>query len=202
MTDIASTTDRAAGPPLAYDVPSLEGRRVLLRPVLPSDHEWLYRQAIDARVGVRWRFHGMTPSIDRFLSVFHAGADLSCMVLARQRGEPLGVVQLLDVDHRSRHGYLSVFFAADAHDQGWPLEGLVLFLRYVFRAHDLHKLYVESLGPEVEQYRSMVGTLLTAEGVLRDHHYVFGRYYDSHVFGIYREAWDAAEAALFPSGLA
>lgn len=92
MTDIASTTDRAASPPLPYDVPSLEGRRVLLRPVLPADHEWLYRQAIDARVGVRWRFHGMTSSIDRFLSVFHAGADLSPGLVARAevRARPAG----------------------------------------------------------------------------------------------------------------
>lgn len=183
--------------PSPYAVPSTTGRHVLLRPIASADHEWLYRQAIDSTTGSRWRLHGMIPSADTFLNVLYGGAELSFLVVDRADGSRLGMVQLLGLHERHRFAYLSTFFGAEAQQKAWPLEGIALFLRYVFAAFQLRKIYVESLSPETEQYKSLIGDFFVEEGVLRQHENVFGTYYDMHIFAIYRERWAIAEERIF-----
>jgi RimJ/RimL family protein N-acetyltransferase len=194
MERVSGIADRSTSP---YSVPSLMGRHVSLRPISPDDHDWLYRQATDPVVGPRWRLHGMVPSFDAFHQILHSGAEATFLMIGNRAGERLGMTQLLAYNERHGFAYLSAFFAENARRHAWPIEGFALFLRYVFAAFGLRKLYLESLAPEVEQFRSMVGSLFVEEGLLRGHEHVFGTYYDLHILALYRDRWVQAERDIF-----
>lgn len=180
-----------------YEVPSLVGRHVSLRGIAPDDHDWLYRQATDPVVGARWRLHGIVPSFEVFAKILFGGAEISFVVIENTRGTRLGMTQLLAYNERHGFAYLSTFFAEDAQQRAWPIEGIALFLRYSFAAFNLRKIYMESLEPEVAQYRSMVGSLFEEEGILRNHERVFNTYFDLHILALYRERWAEAERHIF-----
>jgi RimJ/RimL family protein N-acetyltransferase len=191
-----SPSDAANGDAAPLLLPSLVGRHVELRPVAPVDHDWLYRQAIDPRVGGRWRLHGVVPSFDVFMQILTSGAEATFVVIGHTDGERLGLVQLLAFDERRLHGHLSAFFSPEAQDQAWPLEGLALYVRHVFFVYGLRKLYVESLEPDAAQYRSLVGVLLEEEGRLVGHERVGDRWYDSIIYALHRDRWHEHESRL------
>jgi RimJ/RimL family protein N-acetyltransferase len=183
---------RPAGAPARTDLPDANavspvrtGRHTRVRPVAPDDYEWLFKVALHTPAGSRWRLHGAIPTYEQFMATMLAGAKATC-VIEDAAGDLLGMVQLWHHDELSRHAQLTAFLSPDAEGRGWPLEGVLLFVDYAFAAYDLRKLYVEALEPELESYRSLVGTVLREEGRLRDHQYLFGRYVDGYLLAMYR----------------
>ena len=170
--------------------PVRTGRHTRVRPVAPEDYEWIFKVALHTPAGSRWRLHGEIPTFDQFIGTMLQGAKCTC-VIEDASGQLLGMVQLWHHDALSRHGQLTAFLSPDAEGRGWPLEGVLLFIDYVFRAFDLRKLYVEALEPELNSYRSLVGPLLREEGRLREHQYLFGRYVDGYLLAIYRDDFAA-----------
>lgn len=82
------------------------------------------------------------------------------------------------------------FFLESSYQQaGWPLEGVLMFVDYVFRVFPLRKLYLESLRPVFDQYGSAVGRHLEVEGVLRDHDVLDGEFVDLVIASSTPAAW-------------
>ncbi len=169
----------------------LTGRRVRLRPVEARDYEWLYRLATAEGHGQRWRLRGATPSPEAFVTFLWQNTLYQAVIERLDTHEPVGLVQLINVDQRNSHGYVSFLLEPAVVKSGWPLEGLMLFVHYVFTAWPLRKLYLESLSTSLEDYRSAVGPFLTEEGCLRDHEFIAGRWVDFHILALYRDTWEA-----------
>jgi hypothetical protein len=170
--------------------PKLDGSRVRLRPVTPSDHLWIYEAAVAGGAGHRWRLHGLLPGPDAFLAGFYDGATASLVIERRDPVEALGIVQVWNLDQLSRTAQITFFLADEHHGLGWPMEGLILATDYAFRAHDLRKLYCEVLEPQLPQFESLVGWALEREGLLKGHQYVLGELVDCHVLAIFRDRFD------------
>ncbi len=179
------------------DVPKLSGRRVVLRPLRPFDYEWLFPLATTGNGGRYWRFRGATPPAEEFPRAISHDVEVQ-MVVDRIDGRgPCGLVQLVNVNHRNGYGSMSVILRPDAYLEGWPMEGIGLFLSYVFMTWNLRKIYFESVEPSYESYRSTVGRLLVEEGVLRAHEFVDGKYVDYHILALYRETWADRHERVF-----
>lgn len=166
------------------------GRHVTIRPLRPMDYDMLYEIAMFTDAGSRWRLHGDMPPHDRFIQILLRDARVTFAIESNETRQVLGMVQLWSLDTLSRNGHITAFLHPAVRGRGWPLEGVLLFLAYVFPAYNLHKLYFESLGSELAQYGSMIGTFLRQEARLREHRWVFGRLEDSYVLALYQE--DAA----------
>lgn len=175
MTDSALPANASLS---GLGIPMLGAPRVELRPPLPGDLEWLYAAACDPSVGLTWRLMGSIPSIERFSSVLWAGVECQFVLWSKETVQRLGLVQMIRYDPRSATAHLSFFLAASHQDLGWPLEGVLLFVDYVFRVYPLRKLYLESLRPAFDQFASAVGRHLEVEGILRDHDVFDGRFVD------------------------
>jgi RimJ/RimL family protein N-acetyltransferase len=163
--------------------------------VAPEDYEWLFKVALHSSAGSRWRLHGELPNFDQFVQILFSGAKATCVVEGMD-AHRLGMVQLWHADMLSRHGQITAYLSPEAEGKGWPLEGLLTFIDYVFVAYGLRKIYVEALETELRSYRSLVGPLLREEGRLRDHSYVFGQYVDAFLFAIYRDDFDTFAARV------
>ena len=69
---------------------------------------------------------------------------------------------------------------------GWPIEGLVTFVSYLFRVWDYRKVYVEIFEFNMARLTSPMGRVLKIEGCLLDYEYHDGSYCIS-ILGRYLE---------------
>jgi RimJ/RimL family protein N-acetyltransferase len=118
-----------------------DGRRVRLRPVTRGDYDWLYGLATDDRVSSQWKFRGFTPGPEDFVSALWNGIAAQFVLLRRSDDRPIGLVQFDQFNSESGFGYLSYVLQPDFLGQGWPMEGLFLFVNYP--AKDLSRVLGE-----------------------------------------------------------
>lgn len=169
----------------------LRGSRTALAPISPSDYDFIYRLASDPRISTRWRFGGLQPSPSAFEQVLWQNSDLGFIARSVETGEPVGVVQLINLNLRHGHAGLSFVLTPETARSGWSFQAVALFVRYVFRILPLRKLYVESLAPVTNDYRSAFGPFLVEEGRLRNHEWFDGAYEDVVMSALYRDAVEA-----------
>lgn len=170
----------------------LTGARVRLVPLFQRHYDWLYDLALSEWGGARWRFRGSTPSPARFAEVLWQQV-LAQFVVCAHSGEPLGIVQAYGPDHRNRHAYLSVLFTKESSHAGWPMEGIALFVNYLFCHWEFHKLYIESIAPNVKTFGSLVGRALVEEAHFVDHERYQGGWVGLHVYALYRSWWTESD---------
>jgi len=69
-------------------------------------------------------------------------------------------------------------------------------LEYLFKFWNLRKVYTEAPGYTYESVGSGLGSIFREEGVLRDHRYFDGRFWDEHIIAVYREDWEKIKLRL------
>jgi RimJ/RimL family protein N-acetyltransferase len=107
----------------------------------------------------------------------------------RTSNDRLGMVIAYQASPANRTAYVAIVLDPGVHRAGWPLEGFRLFMRYLFDAFDLRKVYAEAVDYNLAQYRGVLGHGATEEGRLRAHVYVGGGYRDVHILAFYRADW-------------
>ena len=167
----------------------LLGRRVMLRPVAVADLEALRMAEMDGSVISTYRTRGMTPSPEQWAQSFWSGVLAQFVVVRLATGEPIGMVSAYRPDNRHGTAYLAAYIFMPFQRLAWPMEGLRLFVSYLFRTFPLRKLYGVALDANLDQYRSILGGVAHEEGRLRDHEYLDGRYVDLVTLALYREQW-------------
>jgi hypothetical protein len=167
--------------------PSLRGRHVELRAVMPTDEPFLRLAESSGDLVARWRFRGRTLRGER------GAADtlVEHLVLDRATGERVGVIALYKPDHRDGHAWLAAARLQQQTRSPLLIVGLAVFLRYVFACWDFHKLYMELPEYNLEQFGSGLGRLFEEEGRLRDHYWFDGQRWDQIVLALYRDRWMA-----------
>jgi hypothetical protein len=180
------------------DVPTLEGRHVYLRALIPSDHPLLQEMDTGGELAARWRFRGSTPSPERWAASTWGDTLAQFMVINRSDERPIGVVSIYDAD--LDEGYATI--AAARFDSGGRspamMLGVGIFVRYVFACWDLRKLYMELPDYNLDQFASGIGRLFEVEGRRRDHLFYGGRLWDHVTLAIHREAWMRRPQARAP----
>lgn len=171
-------------------VPNLVGRRVRLRPVTPDDYDWLYDVALSPEIGFRWRNRGATPSPEAFVEGLWRGVLAQFMVERIQSDETIGNVFAYSADHMSGVASVAIMVLPKYTKQGWALEAAGLFVDYLFRVWNFRKLYADSPDYTAGAFSGGVGRFFREEGCLRDHEYYDGRYWDLHIFALYRDEWE------------
>ncbi len=176
--------------PKVFRFQPLVGRRTLLRPVGPQDYDFLYSMAVLPENSIRWRFRGRSLSIDTFVQSLWQDVLCQYVIESRQNREIVGHVTSFRPEFRNGTAHLGVMVTPGARDQGWPLEGVVLFLDHLFLSYPLRKLYAETLEFNLSLFGAGVGRLFVEEGRLRQDEYHDGRYWDNVFLALYREAFE------------
>ncbi|MEA2646681.1 MAG: hypothetical protein QOE92_1764 [Chloroflexota bacterium] len=161
-----------------------------LRPVVESDHDYLYRLAMQPEVGFRWRTQGSSPNPVSFVETLWRDVLVQFISESVATGEPVGLVTCFAAN--MREGWAHVALVADprwAHT-GVVMSPMTLLLNYVFTLWNFRKLYMESAHYNYMNISSGEGRLFHEEGKLKDHMFHNGRYWDLHVLAIYRKDWD------------
>ena len=167
------------------------GHSVVLSPVDQSI-EFLYRLAIDERVGWRWRFTGAVPPRSVFEQSLWNGVLTQFVVVERARGVPIGCVMAYNAEMNHGIVYVAAALVEEAAGSGVGVEAVDLFCGHLFACYRLRKLYFEVPDYNLGQFASSLDWLLRAEGCLRQHTYYDGRLWDRHMLALYKEDYDAA----------
>ena len=177
----------------------LIGRNVALRPIAPSDYEFLRTAELSEDLGPRWRLRGATPSPEVYAQTLWAGVTAQFAVVDRRSPTPLGVVALYNADHKHGTGWFAVADLSPGAGSTRVVQGAAIFLSYVFSTWNLRKLYVEASSFNLEQFKRVAGRLLVEEGRLHDHFFYAGQFWDLHHLAIYRDTWCQWEQRILPA---
>ncbi len=167
--------------------PLLATRRVRLRPPSPADLPVLYAIATSDDLFWRWRFGGAIPTYEAFVSSFVGGVLTQFVVCSPSGSEPLGLVVAYNADIGNSVAHVAVMMRPDVQRTGLGIEAMYLFIVYLLKTWDFHKLYFEVLEFNVEQFASGIGRFFHEEACYRDHHYYDGKRWNQYVFSLYRD---------------
>jgi len=167
--------------------PSLTGARVSLAPLVPEFIRPIYRLSISENINFRWRLHGAIPPFEAFERSLYGNILVQfAMVLTRNPRVLVGHVVAYDGNLQDGTAYLGVI--RDPRLGAGALEGVALFINYVFSHFPLRKLYVQAPEFNLPQFASAITAgLFVEEGCLKDHQYFDDRYWDMHILALYRE---------------
>lgn len=174
------------------------GRWVSLVPVAPQYLEFLYQLATNEENGFRWLLAGMVPPAEAFQQNLWKGVVTQFVVIVRSSSAPIGIVVAYNAEVNHGFAYLGADFAPNVQGIGIAIEAVELFVDHVFATYNFRKLYLEVPEYNLPSMAYGIGGLLREEGVLRDHTYFRGQYWDRHMLALYRDEFLAAPRT--PSG--
>ena len=175
---------------LSVHEPTYDGVWVSLQPVQREHGPFLYRLAIDPKVGYRWRLRGVVPSYANFEGLLWQGIVAQFVIVRRRTQEPIGHVLAYNANVTARHVSAGVATVPGTHGRGLGMEGTILFLKVLFDTYNLRKVFFELPEYNLQQFAGARRKYLTFEGTLSDHDYFGGRYWDTYYFSIDRETVD------------
>lgn len=190
-------TPEAGYSPLA---PVLGNQTYRLTPLSSGDVDFLYALAVHPANGYRWRYRGVPPSPDRFGAELWGQVLVQYVVRTHATGEPVGLVVAYSADLAQGHASVAAVFLPEHAGTGLAADITALFVRYLFHTFRLRKLYLEIPGFNWPQLRSGAGRQFQVEGVLRDHDFYAGRFWNKYLCAIYPTDADAdSHSAADPS---
>lgn len=176
--------------PQRQDTVVAAGRTVSLRPVTDADVESLFRLATAGGNLGRWRLQNRTISPNNFHQFIWGGCDAQFVVEDKEHATPIGHVCSYQTDEFNGTTKVAAMFRPELHGRGWPLEGMFLFLRFLFEAHPLRVVYLEMPGFNVPSLSTFLARHVREEGRLVENLFSRGRYWDLHIFALHRDSWN------------
>lgn len=167
--------------------PVLANAAYELTPIQESDLDFLHALAIHPETGYRWRYRGNPPSQQDFAADLFGQVLVQYVARVSGNGKPAGQVVCYAADLTQGHASVGAIFTPDHAGTGQAAEITAVFVRYLFHTFRLHKLYLEVPGFNWPQVSSGAGRFFQVEGVLREHDFYAGRYWDKYVCAIYPE---------------
>jgi RimJ/RimL family protein N-acetyltransferase/aryl carrier-like protein len=168
-------------------VPVLESGTFRLAPLQPSDVPLLYTLAVRPENCFRWRYRGAPPSPERFTDELWNHVLVQYAVRRRSDGKLAGHVVAYGADQHTSHAYVGAIFDPEYAGAGFAAEIVEVFSRHLFQVFPLRKIYLEIPGYNWPQMRSGEGRYFRVEGVLQEHAYHAGRYWEQYICAIYPE---------------
>jgi hypothetical protein len=176
--------------------PSLEGRHVHLRPLMPEDYGFLRILDGRAELSVRWRFRGSTPSPEEWVRSIWQAVLAQFLVVRADDKEPVGLVMAYKPNFQDKHAYLGATRFNVRERSPLLMLGAALFIEYVFTCWDFHKLYLELPEYNLVQFERGFDDLFVTEARLRSHVWYDGRLWDQVIMALYRDTWREQSARV------
>ncbi len=179
--------------------PRLQGERVVLRPLAPSDAPRIVALLSDPDVTRTLR--AVPPASIAAEELFieamaQAPADLAWGVTARDDGRLLGIAGLHHLDDPARQAELGIFVGPRAEwGRGFGGEATRLVVRHGFEGRGLHRIWLQVHADHAPAIALYERAGFRREGLLRQSARRGEAFVDVVVMGLLREEWAAAARA-------
>jgi RimJ/RimL family protein N-acetyltransferase len=140
-------------------------------------------------VGRRFRFGGAAISPPAAMSAVWDGTLVHLVGVGNRSRRRLGVASVTSADMRNGTAYFSVVSDPTVVGSGLMIEVAGLAIDYVFETWPFRKLYAEVPAYNLVTFGSVTRRFFRQEGLLTDHVFLDGRYWDVHVLATDRATW-------------
>lgn len=176
---------------------AIDGHRVLIRRLRPSDAEAYYQHVRDKEV-VRWTLEiphpyprsEATRVVNRARREWNAGREYNFGVELNKNGELLGEVRLLNVDWEHECALLAYWLGKAHWRQGYKTEAARLAVRFGFESLGLHRIEAYVFDKNQASARVLEKSGLQLEGRFRQRFLRYGHRHDRLQYGILRQEYE------------
>lgn len=169
-----------------------EGERVRLRGFRPEETEicagWLNDLATMYLAGGG----GQTPRTVGESQAWLNRPGQNRFAVETLTGRLIGMCVAKEFDEKSRHCMVGWLIGEkDARGKGYGSDMIRALLRYAFEERGMERVALDTIGYNAGAIRLYERMGFAREGVLREHAYAKGRYWDVHFFSMLRREYDA-----------
>jgi RimJ/RimL family protein N-acetyltransferase len=171
-------------------------RRVHLKRFEESDVGPYVELCSSLDVGRQFRFGGAAIPPPAAMSAVWDGTLVHLVGVGNRSRRRLGVASVTSADMRNGTAYLSVVSDPSVVGSGLMIEVAGLAIEYVFSTWPFRKLYAEVPEYNLRTFGSVTKRFFRREGLLTDHLFLDGRYWDVHVLATDRATWQREGSPL------
>jgi len=179
--------------PDSYEIPSLTGERVALRPPEPDEEVTTHRWALESDLLTQT----CRPPVLRSLArAAREGARrrpdatrASFVVVLRGTGTLIGRCTYFGLNFRNRSAEIGYILAPAARGKGFAREAVALLLGYLFGGLGMNKVYAQTAASNTASTKLLEALGFQRDGVLRQHHLHEGALHDDFVYSILLSEW-------------
>ncbi|WP_202882291.1 GNAT family N-acetyltransferase [Candidatus Manganitrophus noduliformans] len=189
---------RKKGEALTY---FLEGKRIYLREVRPSDvNERYYRWMNDPEI-TRFLESRFAPNAIENLRDYVAGKlgdrdNLFLAIVLKEEDRHIGNIKLGPIQWIHRLADIGLLIGEkDCWGKGYATEAIQLVSDYAFNVLNLHKVAAGCYGPNEGSARAFQKAGFVVEGVRKEQFYSNGSYVDDILLGLIRPDWNQGKRA-------
>jgi RimJ/RimL family protein N-acetyltransferase len=174
--------------------PFLIGTKIYLRPLERADAPqclgWFNHPAI-TRMLLTYRpinLRAEEEFIDKALQSEH---DLALGIALKDADRLIGGTGLHQIDFKNRHAGFGIAIGdKEEWGKGYGTEATGLIVQHAFETLNLNRVWLHVYEHNERAIRVYMAVGFKKEGVLRQHDYREGRYWDTIIMAILREEWD------------
>lgn len=178
-------------------IPTIETKRLRLRPFDPDDAEDVRRLAGDAQVAATTlRIPHPYPDgeAERWIGThedkFKKGAALLLAITLKEMNDLLGAVGL-EISRLHEHAEIGYWIGVPYWGRGYATEAATAMLHFAFEQLNVHRVFAHHMLHNHASGRVLEKIGMAHEGVLREHILKDGRFIDVALVGMTREMYDA-----------
>ncbi len=175
------------------------GQKVVLRAIEPDDIPLLWEWMQDEELMRLRDFPAPPTSLDAARKEFEQAGDAGPhlrLAIATHDGLLIGETSLREIDQRNGGAVFTIAIGnRDYWSHGYGSDAARALIRYAFEMLNLHRITLFVHATNERAIRSYEKCGFRQEGVLREAHYMDGRYSDVLIMGVLREDFRGAEAA-------
>lgn len=175
--------------------PFLIGRKTYLRPLEREDAKqclaWFNHPEIRRSLLINQpiNLRAEEEFIDKALQDEH---KLTLGIVVQESNRLIGGTGLHEIDFKNRHaGFGIAIGEKEEWGKGYGTEATRLIVQHAFDTLNLHRLWLHVYEFNERGIRVYEKVGFRKEGVMRQHTYREGRYWDTMIMGILRTEWDA-----------
>ena len=182
--------------------PELEGRHVLLRPMVRSDGPAVVDAASDGRL---WELFytsvpdadGIETYLDTALAEKGFGRAMPFVVIEKASGKIIGATRYLRMNEDAlRLEIGATFYAKRTQRTAINSETKLLLLQHVFEALNCQCVQIRTDAFNFQSQRAIERLGAKKDGILRNHAYLKGRLRDLVVYSIIANEWEGVKRNL------
>ena len=192
----ASSASSASSAPEGLDPRRWRTRRVHLKRFEDADVAAYLELCSSLDVGRQFRFGGAAVSPTAAMAAVWDGTLVHLVGVGNRTRRRLGVASVTSADMRNGTAYFSVVADPSVVGSGLMIEVAGLAIEYVFSTWPFRKLYAEVPEYNLRTFSSVTKRFFRREGLLTDHVFLDGRYWDVHVLATDRATWEREGSPL------
>jgi ribosomal-protein-alanine N-acetyltransferase len=181
------------------DFPTLETSRLILRPLVDDDIEFVFRHFSDPDV-TKYLLDN-PPLAERseaqelidFYKAPTGTKPTRWCVVSKRDDRAIGTCGYHNWSARNRRAEIGYDLSPDAWGQGFMSEALGAAIDYGFNHMNLNRIEALVYPENVRSVRLLERLGFQVDGVLRDYFFHDGKFYDHQLFSLLRREWKGAD---------